>query len=664
MPFLASGEMHLLFMFEDDTARKQAEDALRQSEQNIRSMFDTMAEGLALNEIVYDENGEMVDYRILNVNPAFYHFADFSNTQVIGSLASHLYGMSHEFIHEFWKSHRSKEKTALVEMKSTFSDRWFLISTSPFVDDKFITTFLDITERKAMEMALQASEAQYRSLIDQLPSGVFVHHGGVILLCNQAAARFFGADSPEQLVGTALMERIHPDFRELVTSRVSQIQSQNTYAPWIEEKLLRMDGSSFDAEVAGLPVLYQGQPAVLAVCNDISERLRAEQALRASEERYRRLVETSPDVVYRFSNQRGGIYYSGRVQQVFGCTPEEMLVQPMLWHDSILSEDLPHIDQTIANLPQGSNFDVEYRIRDRHGNLRWLEDRRMGSVQEGAEIIVEGLVTDITARKQAELALQAAHDELEQRVQERTADLQAANRALVEASRTKDQFLSTMSHELRTPLTGILGLSQVLLFNTYGELNERQTRAIQNIEKSGQHLHELINDILDISRLQNNKITLERRPCSLHNICRASLQMVSNLATARRQEMVLSFPPENIILEADERRLKQILINLLGNAIKFTPEGGRIELAVEGQPELREVCISVVDTGIGIKPEDIARLFKPFSQLDSSLSRQYNGTGLGLSLVKNLTELHGGRVEVESTLGVGSRFTVILPWLQ
>ena len=788
-----NGQTRTSMLIHDISAHIQLELALRESEQNMRSMFDTITEAIVLSEAVLDENGRMVDYRILQVNPAFYTIVQPGAAPLIGSLASQTYGLPPQIIQQYAESLRGEARSIYTELHVPGTQRWYLVGTSPFVDGKFVTTFLDISERKlaevlkqqafedlqkitrlvpgmvyqyhldlngaitvpfasaairqihgispeearadaskifevihpddraavqaailasardmspfvseyrtrfedgsfhyiyahslpereedgsitwtgfaadiserrAIELALQASETQYRSLVDLLPTGVLLHRDGVILLANQASARFFGVDSPQELVGTLMLDRIHPDYRALVSQRIEQVEKTNTRVPWIEEKLLRMDGSVFDAEVAAMGVLYQGQPAVLAAYNDISERVRAGQALRQSEERYRRLVETSPDVVYRFSSQRGAIYYSNRVQQIMGYSPEEMLAQPMLWHDSILPEDLPAIDAVIARFPQGTSFNLEYRIRDRQGQLHWLEDRRMGSIREGDEIIVEGLATDISARKQAELVLQAAHDELELRVRERTADLQAANLALEEASRAKDRFLSTMSHELRTPLTGILGLSQVLLFNTYGEMNERQTRAVQNIEKSGQHLHELINDILDISRLQNGKIILEPKLCSLDNVCRASLQMVGNLATARRQELSMSVTPENIVFRADERRLKQILINLLGNAIKFTPEGGRIELSVQGLPTQRLVRISVRDTGIGIKPEDISRLFQPFQQLDSSLSRQYNGTGLGLALVKSLTELHGGRIELESTPGQGSCFTLVLPW--
>jgi signal transduction histidine kinase len=272
------------------------------------------------------------------------------------------------------------------------------------------------------------------------------------------------------------------------------------------------------------------------------------------------------------------------------------------------------------------------------------------------------IIQDVTDRKKAETELFAAHAELEQRVIDRTSDLQDANNALEKSARAKDEFLAIMSHELRTPLTGILGLAQVMQFNTYGELNEKQARAVLNIEKSGQHLLELINEILDFSKLQSGKTDLNLEPCSLASICGASLQMVQSLAEKKNLDMNFNIWPEDIFMQADERRIKQIIVNLLSNAVKFTPNGGNIKLNVTGLADVRQVCISVSDSGIGIKEDDLARLFKPFQQLDTRLSRQYSGTGLGLALVKMLTELHGGSVEVESIFGQGSRFSVTLPW--
>jgi signal transduction histidine kinase len=253
---------------------------------------------------------------------------------------------------------------------------------------------------------------------------------------------------------------------------------------------------------------------------------------------------------------------------------------------------------------------------------------------------------------------------LEQRVQERTAELSAANRELARASRMKDEFLAAMTHELRTPLTAVLGMSGALLEQAYGPLNERQLKSVQTIEESGQRLLELINNILDLSRLMAGKVELEMEPVPAKVICQMSLQSIQRAAQEKKLDMSLKVDDNaETVIRADGRRLRQVLVNLLSNAVKFTPEGGEIGLEVVKDAEKPMVHLTVWDTGIGITQEDIGRLFQPFGQLDSKLSRRYGGTGLGLTLVEWLVRLHGGHVTVESEVGRGSRFTVSLPSL-
>jgi len=252
--------------------------------------------------------------------------------------------------------------------------------------------------------------------------------------------------------------------------------------------------------------------------------------------------------------------------------------------------------------------------------------------------------------------------ELERRVAERTADLSAANAELARAARLKDEFLASMSHELRTPLNAILGLSEALQEQVYGPLSARQFKSLRNIEASGRHLLTLINDILDVSKIGAGKLELEKTLVSVESVSRASLGLIKQPAHRKRLKISSSLDSAVRTIHADPRRLKQILVNLLSNAVKFTPEGGQIGLEVVGDAEGQAVHFAVWDTGVGIAPEGMERLFRPFVQLDSSLSRQHTGTGLGLVLVHRMAELHGGGVSVESEPGKGSRFTVSLPW--
>jgi signal transduction histidine kinase/CheY-like chemotaxis protein len=252
--------------------------------------------------------------------------------------------------------------------------------------------------------------------------------------------------------------------------------------------------------------------------------------------------------------------------------------------------------------------------------------------------------------------------EIERLVQEHQAGelaLREAKEAAESANRAKSAFLAMMSHELRTPLNSILGLSESLLDQTHGPLIPAQTRYLDLVVSSGRHLLELINDILDLAKIESGEDKPVLSPCSLHEICEDTLRLVQPVAARRGQRVSRDLPAADVHFLADALRLRQILINLLGNAAKFTPEDGAFGLRASISDAM--LRIEVWDHGIGIPPEEFHRLFKPFVQLDSRLARDYPGTGLGLALVQRLTALHGGRVEVTSRPGEGSTFTCIIP---
>ncbi|MCB0208868.1 MAG: response regulator [Anaerolineae bacterium] len=268
---------------------------------------------------------------------------------------------------------------------------------------------------------------------------------------------------------------------------------------------------------------------------------------------------------------------------------------------------------------------------------------------------------EIVERKRAEAALEEERAMLAQRVAEQTADLRAANVELAKIARLKDEFLANVSHELRTPLTAILGLCEMMEMGIYGPLNEKQTHSVHNIEESGNHLLDLINDILDFSKVEAHELELQIEPVHIDSVCQASLMLVKQMAYKKELKVSLVLDSTVDTLNADERRLKQILVNLLSNAVKFTPSGGSVGLEVRKNPEREQIDFIVWDTGIGIAPEYQQQLFQPFMQLDNRLSRQHSGTGLGLSLVHRLAQLHQGEVTLESEVGQGSRFVVSLP---
>lgn len=382
--------------------------------------------------------------------------------------------------------------------------------------------------------------------------------------------------------------------------------------------------------------------------------------LQQSETKFRTLAEMTAAAIFicqdkqiRYVNAAAELITGYTQSELVGLNPQTLLQQGFLDRFFNCAQE----EQWALLIP----LNLELQIVTKSGELRWL-NITIGDMEFEGQPAILVTAFDITGRKQAEAALVAERTSLAQRVMERTTELSTANTELARAAQLKDEFLASMSHELRTPLNAILGMVESLQEGVYGPLVNTQRKPLRQIEESGRHLLALINDILDLSKIVAGKMQLDLRPVDVQAVCESSLQFIRQAAQKKRLQVSYIFDSGVKTLQADELRLKQILVNLLSNAVKFTPEGGTIGLDVQGDAMGQAVHLTVWDTGIGIAQSDLTRLFRPFVQLDSRLARQYEGTGLGLALVSQLTELHSGGVMVVSEEGRGSRFTVTLPW--
>jgi len=385
--------------------------------------------------------------------------------------------------------------------------------------------------------------------------------------------------------------------------------------------------------------------------------------LKASELRYRLLADNVTDTIWTLSLETMRFtYVSPSVQATRGYSVEEamaMSVEETLTPESLgramkaLTEamDREGEGKGETNLPE--TFEIQQRCKD--GSLGWVEIRASFLRDDGGKAVgVLGVTRDISERKRADMLYQA-------------------NIAAEAASAAKSQFLSHMSHELRTPLNHIMGFTELILEKNFGDLNEIQEEYLSDVYKSSEHLLSLVNEILDISKIEAGKFELRPSEFNLKRLVENSLSIIADKALQRRIALTASIDdiPETIF--ADELRVKQILYNLLSNAVKFTEDGGSISMSARvregtagittaGEPSGREVEISVSDNGIGIHREDTEKIFEPFIQRENPLSRKYPGTGLGLGLTKHFVEMHGGRIWVESGgPGTGATFRFILP---
>ena len=539
-----------------------------------------------------------------------------------------------------------------------------------------LEVFLDITEHKQLEEQLQTSLQQLKFHDENSPLAVIEFDSDYqVRHWSDRAREIFGWTADEVMGKRASdMPWVREDDQRTIEQMVAEMLGTSQTRAFHISQNYRNDGTLITCEWYNSALVdKQGQlVSVQSLVLDITERNQAEQALRESDAFGQAMLSNSPlgiavrspDGTLMTANDAWlkiwGFSSTERDQQMQG-------LKNQVWFDSKTGYLKSVNAEVVKIFSEGGKFYLpELKIsRPKPGAAEWVSQQFYSIMDERGNVSKVVILTeDITERKVAELALLKAHVSLEQRVIDRTFELRTANVALEKAARLKDEFLASMSHELRTPLTGILGLSEALQMVTYGELNEKQKKALKSIESSGRHLLSLINDILDLSKIEAGMFELQFSPSSLEGISQASLSMIKGLASQKHQKVNYKMDPPGLILLTDPRRMKQILVNLLGNAVKFTPEGGDLGLEIRGIEETRQVSLTVWDTGIGIREEDVPRLFQPFVQLDSSLSRQYAGTGLGLSLVKRLVEMHGGQVMVDSQFGSGSRFTLLIPWVR
>ncbi len=563
--------------------------------------------------------------------------------------------------------------------------------------ERIIGAVLDVTDLRRLE----DERARLAAVLEASPDPVGIADpAGWVLYLNPAGRRLLGLDHEAPLSGLHIRDMFDPStFPRMLTEAIPAAAAQGI---WRGESLLRSydgrlhpvsqviirhtdeagaithfstlvrDISEFKAAQSAIAELNRSLEARVAertaqlaetvqeLLQEVSARAAVQAELQAVLRLQRTILASASYAIIATSLDGTIVSFNAAAERLLGYRADEVIGRMSLvsLHDPdelrARTEDLARILGFGLDLANGILHPVV--IGEQPYEAEWTYRRADG----GTLPVTVSLTTLRDEDGQPEGFLSIVADISERRAAEEA--LRRANADMARAARLKDEFLANMSHELRTPLNAILGRAEVLQEQVYGPLNEQQQRSVHSIEESGRDLLSLINDILDIAKIEAGRIELQLEPCDVVALSSASMRMVSEVAQKKRIAVSLQIDGQVNRILADQRRLKQVLVNLLSNAVKFTPAGGAIGLEVCSDPEACEVSFAVFDTGIGIDPEDQQRLFQPFVQIDSSLSRQYAGTGLGLSLVHRLTRMHGGRVELQSAPGKGSRFTVVLPW--
>ncbi|MFN8413953.1 MAG: PAS domain S-box protein [Anaerolineales bacterium] len=545
-----------------------------------------------------------------------------------------------------------------VQHRTVTSDgviRWWEIDGRVFPGTGMFGTVRDVTERKKVEDTLRHSQLELQDFLNSANDLIqSINMDGAYIYVNRAWCERLGYKEDEAM-HLNMFDVIHPDYQEHCMS-VFQKMTLTGQAQFIEVAFRTKNGEKVVVEGYLNARMEDGKVvATRGIFRDITRRKQAEEALVEREKSYRIAIAAADAVPYSLDYETNTYLFVGEgIQKLTGYTDDEMT--PQLFASFVqetkmygeLSDVSPEEATALLRNGQANSHVVwrcDYLILNRNGEYRWLSDSAV-QVRNNKGMVTGslGILQDVTERKKAEETLHLANKEMERVLQ------------------MKDEFLANMSHELRTPLNAILGISESLFEEVAGTLNHKQKKYVQIINESGRHLLDLINDILDLSKVESGHMELQRGVIDVEFLCQASLRIIKELAQKKSLQVSYQKDENAKFVMGDERRLKQSLVNLLSNAVKFTPVAGSIGLVVSVDEVGRKIKFTVWDKGIGIPQEKIPLLFQPFIQLNGGLDREHGGTGLGLALVSKMIQLQGGFVSVESEVGSGSKFLITLPW--
>ena len=495
----------------------------------------------------------------------------------------------------------------------------------------------EITERKKAEESRQQEQRILGAFEHSRDAMVLVSLEGLIVAANNAACKLYGY-AQDEIVGKPQTQFIAPDKLSIFAQALSDIEVGNTHLA--ESLHLRKDGTAFPVDLNLSPFVYQGKSVMMCVIRNITERRQMTQALRASEEKFRVLLDQSSDSIFSFYPDGRYSYVNAAFAKAFGKTPDD-IIEKTVWDVFPKDEADKRFSGVQTIFQQGIERVFEVRVPTPQG-VRFMITTAKPIFDDAHQVTrVICSSKDITERKMAEEATKAA-------------------------SRAKSEFLANMSHEIRTPMNGVIGMVDILQKTA---LNSEQHRMLGTINQSSMALLQILNDILDFSKIEAGKLEVEHVPLHLYEVAQGVTQLMRSTPSAQAVELLIFVNTQlPTWILGDPVRLRQVLFNLLGNAVKFintaSTVAARVELRAtactraDGSPGVR---LSVQDNGIGMPPEVVAKLFQPFTQADESTARKFGGTGLGLSISQRLVELMGGRISVQSTVGVGSEFVVELP---
>jgi two-component system, sensor histidine kinase and response regulator len=639
-----------------------AQSALQESEDKYRTFVETANEGIW---VVDSET------RTTYVNRRMAEMLGYSPEEMIGKKSSEFMDEEGKARLGFLLERRRQGIYECVEFKFLRKDGsplWAISSAAPLrdKDGKFIGSLgmlTDITERKKAEEALQESEQRYATTLSSIGDAVIATDiEGNVTFMNAVAEELTGWTLAEasRKPAKAVFNIINEHTRQKVEDPVTKVLENGAIVGLANHSILvRKNGTEVAIDDSAAPIKDRkgNTKGVVIIFRDIAERKQAEEALRETKDYLENLIDHANAPIIVWDTSLNVTRFNHAFERLTGLESQCVLGKPldMLFSDYSKEDSLALIRRTSS----GERWEsVEIPILRIDGSVRTVlwNSANIYDAEGTAVIATIAQGQDITERKQAEEGLIKARDDLELKVQERTAELQKAKEAAEAALKAKAAFLANMSHELRTPMNAVIGMTSLLLDD---DLTIEQKEYVEIARKGGQAMIALISDLLDFSRVEKEKVSLEHQPFSLRACVEESFEQVSVQANEKGLNLAHTIKygtPDGLI--GDPGRLRQVLVNLLSNAVKFTDEG-EVSVSISSKTigeKKHQIHFAVKDTGIGIPQEKMEQLFKPFSQVETTISRKRDGAGLGLAICKGLVELMGGEIWAYSTAGEGSTF--------
>lgn len=652
--FELKGQQVMMSAVRDLTEQKKVRQAIRETERHYRSIFESLPDGVLIQH--FPENESIII------------FANKSAAEIFGCEApGGLVGRNFiDLVETSAKEDILRRRDLLLERKPIplvertiplpgGEERIVEIKTIPYPAAgrfHYISIIRDVTLKKASERILKENDRQLRRLLEISPDAVFVYDWEKYLYCNKSAAALVGEQSPKDVMDKSIYTYIHPGHFEDLRKRLRSLEEPESQVPMIEHRLLRKDGGEAVVETKTIRFPFGGRTAFVSMTRDVTRRIMLEEERRRSEEKYRQLIENFPDAVLVYD--RNAYLFANRsaARLLDLASPEALVGRPVMcfFEEAVkpfLHDRLSVLEQSGGELPL-----IEEEIFTEKGVRKPVEIKTIRFPYGEAPSYLS-VMRDITERKR--------NEELHRKMEKTRRRMEQQ----IEYERMRTEYFANISHEFRTPINVISSALDLMelksgeILKTMPDYGVKHRRHLQIMKQNKNRLVKLVDNLIEINKIEAGFKEISKRNHRISEMIERLVESVTELAASEGIDMVFKRIGGPVVTACDSDKIERVMLNLLSNAIKFTPRGGQVTTTFWQEDKRIRVCVE--DTGIGIEPEDIDRIFDRFSQAGDLFTRQNEGSGIGLSLVKAYVKMHGGDVHAISVPGEGSRFVFSLP---